>query len=323
MVPKRDRRGGTLGAPMGRKRRGKPIHGWIAIDKPQGITSTDVVNRVRRATDAQKVGHGGTLDPMATGVLPIALGEATKTVSWAMDGIKTYTVTVRWGESRDTDDAEGAITGTAPGRPDQAAIEAALPAFIGEISQVPPIYSAVKVDGKRAYDLARRDEAVDLKARIILIKEFALTAMPDPDTAVFRVVSGKGAYMRSLARDLAEALGTLGHVVALRREACGPFRAEEAISLDKLEALGHSAPESESLLPVEAALDGIPAVPLTEVEARRLSQGQPVSLLQIASRVELVGLTPGGSVRAMSNGRLVALAKIAGGEVRPVRVINL
>lgn len=232
-------------------------------------------------------------------------------------------MTVRWGESRDTDDAEGAVTGTAAGRPDRAAIEAVLPAFIGEISQVPPIYSAVKVDGKRSYDLARKDEAVDLKPRIILIREFALIDVPDADTAVFRVVSGKGAYMRSLARDLAQALGTLGHVVALRREACGPFRADSAISLDMLEALGHSAPESDCLLPVEAALDGIPVVPLTEVEARRLSQGQPVSLLQIASRTQLVGLTPGGAVRAMFNGRLVALAKLAGSEVRPVRVINL
>lgn len=308
---------------MARKRSGLPISGWLAIDKPQGMTSTTVVSRVRRITGAAKAGHGGTLDPMATGVLPIALGEATKTVAYVMDGAKSYTFRIRWGQATDTDDAEGQVTGESDSRPDAAAIERALAAFQGEIQQVPPRYSAIKIAGQRAYALARDGEEVDLKARVVRIDAFSLTEMVDADHADFAVRSGKGAYMRSLARDLAAALGTLGHLCRLRRTSCGPFHEAEAISLDKLEQLVHGAASANYLLPVETALDDIPALALTEAEARRLQSGQAVSLLRLAGRAPLPQLSPDMTVRAMAEGRLVALARIEAGEVRPVRVLNL
>ncbi len=308
---------------MARKRRGTPIHGWIVLDKPSGMTSSAAVGRVKRLTGAAKVGHAGTLDPLATGVLPMALGEATKTVSYLMDGPKAYRFTVRWGEARDTDDAEGTVTATSRARPTRDQIVAALDRFRGDIEQVPPAYSAIKVDGRRAYDLARDDRAPELAPRTVRIDDIALAAMPDRDHAEFRVVSGKGAYMRSLARDLAAALGTVGHVSALRRTAVGPFDEAQAISLDKLESLGHSAPLSEHLLPVETVLDDIPALALTEPEGRRLSHGQAIPVMPVASRSPFKNIGQGDVVRAMVEGRLVALAKITGGEIRPFRVINL
>ncbi|MDH5748489.1 MAG: tRNA pseudouridine(55) synthase TruB [Rhodospirillales bacterium] len=308
---------------MGRKRRGKPINGWIIIDKPAGITSNAVVGRVRRLTGAAKVGHGGTLDPLATGVLPLALGEATKTVSYAMDGTKVYDFTLRWGEARATDDAEGEVTATSEVRPARDAIEAALAGFIGNIEQVPPEYSAVKVDGQRAYDLARKAQPVELKPRTIRIDDFQLVGTPDPDHAIFRVTSGKGAYMRGLARDLALALGTVGHVAALRRLKVGPFEETSAISLDKLETLGHSAPLEDLLLPVETALDDIPALALTGAEARCLRLGQPIPALPVANRTSLQGIGQDDILIAMTEGKPVALARIRGGEIRPVRVLNL
>ncbi len=307
---------------MGRKRTGTPIHGWIAIDKPLGMTSTAVVTRVRRLTGAAKVGHGGTLDPLATGVLPIAMGEATKTVAYVMDGAKTYRWQVTWGQARSSDDAEGEIIATSDVRPTVAEIEAALPAFIGEIEQVPPIYSAVKVDGRRAYDLARKDQPVDLKPRRVRIDSFRLVEAT-PDWADFEVRTGKGAYIRSLARDLAQALHTVGYVSRLRRTSCGPFHEGNAISLDKLEEIGHSAASANFVLPVETALDDIPALALTEDEARRLQSGQPLSVTRLAARDVLVAIPPGQTVRAMAEGRLVALARIEDGELRPVRVLNL
>lgn len=308
---------------MSRGRRGQPIHGWLAINKPVGITSTEVVNRARRSLNAAKAGHGGTLDPLASGVLPLAFGEATKTVSYVMDGRKVYEVTVTWGEARDTDDREGAVVATSPVRPNRAAILAVLPRFTGTIDQVPPQYSAVKVAGRRAYDLARADQPVDLAPRPVTIESLTLEDQPDPDHAVFRVVAGKGTYIRSLARDMALALGTVGHVATLCRCQCGPFTLETAISLEDLPPLGQDAPLAPGLLPVEAALDGIPALSLTEGEARRLSHGQPLSLLQLASRATLNGATQGDTVQAVFHGKLVALAQIAGAEVRPLRVINL
>jgi tRNA pseudouridine55 synthase len=305
------------------KRRGKPIHGWLIIDKPLGLSSAGAVGKVRRLTGAAKVGHGGTLDPLASGVLPIALGEATKTVSYAMDGRKVYRFTIRWGEARATDDAEGEVIETSDVRPSTAEIEAALAGFIGEIDQVPPIYSAVKVEGKRAYALARADQPVELDPRRILIKEFRLTAEPDADHAEFEVESGKGAYMRSLARDLARALGTVGHISALRRTAVGPFREADAISLDKLAALGHSAPLFEFLLPVETALDDIPALALTEEEGWCLRHGQSVAALPVVSRASGTRIEPGAVICAMSGGKPVALAQLEGAEIRPLRVLNL
>lgn len=308
---------------MGRKRRGKAIHGWIIIDKPGGLSSNAVVGRVRRLTGAAKVGHAGTLDPMATGVLPMALGEATKIVSYLMDGAKAYRFTVRWGEQRNTDDAEGEVVATSDARPAKEQILAVLGNFIGDIEQVPPVFSAIKIEGKRAYALARADQAPEMKPRTIHIEDLKLLSVVDADHAEFEAVSGKGAYMRSLARDLGTALGTVGHIAQLRRIAVGPFDEKQAISLDKLESLRHSAPLSEHLLPVETVLDDIPALALTETEARKLSQGQAIPVLPVASRSPLKNIGQGDVVRVMAEGRLVALVKINGGEIRPFRVMNL
>jgi len=308
---------------MGRRRGGRPIHGWLIIDKPLGVTSAGVVGKVRRLTGAAKVGHGGTLDPLATGVLPIALGEATKTVAYAMNGAKTYRFTVRWGEATATDDAEGEVAATSDARPDEARILAVLPAFVGVIEQVPPAFSAVKVEGRRAYALARAELPVTLEPRRVRIDAFRLLARPDTDHAEFEVRAGKGAYMRSLARDLALALGTVGHVAALRRIAVGPFHERDAISLDNLDTLGHSAPLSQYLLPVETALDDIPALALTEAEGCSLRQGRPVPALPVMMRSASAELGQGVVVCAMAGGRPVALAQIRGAEIRPLRVLNL
>ncbi len=308
---------------MGRKRKGDPVHGWLIVDKPLGITSSAVVGKVRRLFNAAKAGHGGTLDPMASGILPIAFGEATKTVSYVMDGVKVYQFTVRWGEGRTTDDGEGEITQTSDVRPGEKAIISALTKFVGDIEQVPPVYSAIKVDGKRAYDLARSDVAVELQSRTIHIDRFDLIDMPGPDHATFEVVAGKGSYMRGLARDLALELGTVGHISALRRLKVGPFDESCAISLDKLEALGHSAPLADHLLAVETALDDIPALALTEEEARNLQHGRGVSILPVANRSSLSKVDPDAVYCAMAAGKLVALTKIVGGEIRPLRVMNM
>lgn len=308
---------------MARKRKGKPISGWLAIDKPLGMSSAAAVAHVRRATGAAKVGHGGTLDPLASGVLPIALGEATKTVSYVMDGDKTYRWRVRWGQATSTDDREGEVTATSDRRPTTAEIEAALPRFVGDIEQVPPAFSAVKVDGRRAYALARAEQPVELKSRVVRVDRFALVGQPDADHADFEVKCGKGTYIRSLARDLALALGTVGHVALLRRTGCGPFTESDAISLDKLDDLGHSAASCDYVLPVETALDDIPALALTEDEARRLQSGQPVPIMRVAARDANFSIAAGSTVRAMAEGRMVALARIEGGHIRPVRVLNL
>ncbi|MDA8232037.1 MAG: tRNA pseudouridine(55) synthase TruB [Magnetospirillum sp.] len=307
---------------MARKRTGLPVDGWLAIDKPLGVTSARAVAAVRRATGATKVGHGGTLDPLASGVLPIALGEATKTVQYVMDGSKTYRWQVRWGEQRTTDDAEGDIVATCDRRPTAAEIEAALGAFIGDILQIPPAYSAIKVEGERAYDLARSGEAPDLAPRRVRIHAFTLLGTPDADHADFETVAGKGTYIRALARDLSQALGTKGYVSRLRRTACGPFREENAISLETIEEVGQGPALRSHLLPVETALDDIPALALTEAEARRLRNGQALPLLQVAARNPLAKIAQDTVVRAMDGRRVVALARIAGGEIRPMRVIH-
>jgi len=308
---------------MGRKRKGDPVHGWLIIDKPLGMSSSAVVGKVKWLLNAAKAGHGGTLDPLASGILPIALGEATKTVSYVMDGIKVYQFTVRWGESRTTDDGEGEVTQVSDARPDEAAIKAALGSFIGDIQQVPPVYSAIKVDGKRSYDLARSGEDVILQARSIHIERFDLIKCDDQDHATFEVVAGKGSYMRGLARDLALKLGTCGHISSLRRLKVGPFDEKVAISLDKLEALGHSAPLAGYLLAVETALDDIPALALSEEEARNLRHGRAISILPVANRSSLKKVDPDAVYCALADGKLVALTKIVGGEIRPLRVINL
>ena len=308
---------------MARKRRGRPVHGWVLVDKPVGPTSTQVVGRIRRIFDAQKVGHGGTLDPLASGLLPIALGEATKTVSYVMDAEKTYRFTVRWGQATNSDDAEGEVTAESDQRPGEAEIRAILPRFVGRLEQVPPTYSAIKVAGRRAYDLARSRQDVVLQARQITITRLDLIHCPDPDHAVFEADCGKGAYMRALARDLALALGTCGHVAELRRLRVGPFEESGAISLESLESLGHSAAAFDHLYPIGAALDDIPALTLTEYEANRLRCGQAVSLLARADLERIQHLSQGAVVCAMAADRPVALARYEAGEIRPIRVLNL
>jgi len=305
-----------------RKPRGRPLDGWLIIDKPPGLTSTDVVNRVRRAFDAQKAGHGGTLDPLATGLLPVAFGAATKTVPYVMDGTKLYRFTLRFGEARDTDDADGQVTATTGARPTNAQIEAVLPQFRGDIMQTPPAFSAVKVAGERAYDMAREGRAPVLEPRPARVDRFDLVERPDPDHAVFEVASGKGVYMRSLARDLAAACGTLGHVEALRRLRVGPFTETQAIPLDKIAASGDTAPASpDLLLPVATALADIPALALTEAEASDLRHGQAISLVTLMGRIPGSANPDGGLVRAMAGGRVVGLARLEDGMLKPERVL--
>ena len=305
-----------------RKPRGRPLDGWLIVDKPPGLTSTDVVNRVRRWFDAQKAGHGGTLDPLATGVLPVAFGAATKTVPYVMDGTKVYRFTLRFGEARDTDDADGKITATVAARPGDAAIIAALPNFCGDLMQVPPAFSAIKVAGERDYDLARAGAPPALEARPARVDRFELVERPDADTAVFEVQSGKGVYMRSLARDLAAACGTLGHVAALRRLRVGPFAEQGAIPLDKLLRAEDTPPTSpDVLLPVATALADIPALALTEAEAFGLGHGQAISLVTLMGRIPPAADPDGGLARAMAGGRVIGLCRLEDGWLKPERLL--
>jgi tRNA pseudouridine55 synthase len=298
------------------KRPKNKVDGWVVLDKPLGMGSTQAVGKVRWLFAAEKAGHGGTLDPLATGVLPIALGEATKTVPFIMDGRKEYRFTLRFGEARATDDGEGEVIATSDVRPTDEAIRAARGRFIGDTEQMPPAFSALKIGGQRAYDLARAGETVDLKPRTVTIDRLELLARPDADHADFVVGCGKGTYIRSLGRDLARALGTVGHLSALRRTAVGPFREEAAISLPKLEALGHIPPLLGALVPVATALDDIPALALTGTQADRLRHGQPVLLTRDAP--------PSGTlVRAETGSKLVALVRSDGAALQPVRVFNL
>ena len=297
-------------------RRNKPsdIHGWLAIDKPLGMSSAAVVAIVRRVFGGIKVGHGGTLDPLASGILPIALGEATKTVAYVMDAQKTYEFTAKWGEQTSTDDAEGEVIATSDTRPDADEITAIMPQFTGQISQIPPAYSAIKIDGKRAYDLARKgaDEVV-LAARDIMIHRLALTAHTNED-ACFVTSCGKGTYIRSLARDIATALGTVAHVSHLRRTAVGQFTQENAISLDFLQELSHSAAASPYVIPVVTALDDIPALPITTVEAQKLRFGQRLPPRPALSKTHLY--------KALCDSTLVALVEATEEGVKSVRVFN-
>jgi tRNA pseudouridine55 synthase len=296
----------------------RDVHGWLVLDKPQGLTSTQALARVRRALSAKKAGHAGTLDPLATGCLPIALGEATKTVSFAMDGRKVYRFTATWGAETDTDDSEGKVTSTSPRRPREAEIRAELPGFIGTILQTPPAYSAIKVEGERAYDLARDGEEVALEAREIEIHRLELLEVTE-NTAVFEAETGKGAYVRALARDLGRLLGCLGHITQLRRVRVGPFAEASLISLDEVERLGLSAAGEGDLvlLPVETALDDIPALAVSGADAARLRQGQAVLLR--GRDAPLLS----GTCYVTAQGALVALAEAEGGEVHPKRVFHL
>lgn len=303
------------------KRQKNPVHGWVILDKPHGMTSTQAVGKVRWLFNAEKAGHGGTLDPLASGLLPIALGEATKTVSYAMDGRKVYRFTAAFGEERTTDDLEGEVTVTSARRPTKEEIESILPRFTGEIMQAPPAYSAIKVDGERAYDLARAGEAVELAERPVLIEALRLVDMPDPDHATFEVTCGKGTYIRSLARDMARALGTAAHVSMLRRVAVGPFTEAHMISLENLTEVSHNAPGGNAmngvLLALETVLDGIPALAVDEEKARRLRLGQNVLLRGANAPIVC------DAVLVMSGGKPLGIGQISEGMLKPKRLFNL
>ncbi|MGE5269597.1 MAG: tRNA pseudouridine(55) synthase TruB [Thiohalocapsa sp.] len=298
------------------RRSNAPIHGWLVIDKPAGITSARVVGMVKRATGA-KIGHAGTLDPLATGILPLALGEATKAMRFASAERKRYRFRVRWGIATDSDDRDGAVVGDSAVRPTPAAIAAALPAFTGVILQRPPAYSAIKVAGRRAYALARAGRPPELPARPVEIATLQLTSIISPDVAEFEAAVGGGTYVRSLARDLAASLGTLGHITELRRLSVGRFGEAQAIALDLAVALGHSLAASEHLLPIETALDDIPALAVTAAEAERLRHGQRVTPLAMPAAAE-----DGRLVAASCDSRLVAVARLEAGVLRPLRIIN-
>src|SRR5712692_3809041 len=293
------------------------VHGWLVIDKPYGMSSARAVALVRRSSGVRKIGHAGTLDPLATGVLPLALGEATKTVRFAAAGKKRYRFRICWGEARDTDDREGRVIAETCARPDAAAIAAALPGFTGTIRQLPPAYSAIKIAGRRAYALARAGKPPELAARPVEIAELRLISASEPDHADFAAVVGKGTYIRALARDLAEALGTLGHIAELRRLAVGRFTESQAISLDSAVALGHNLAASVHLLPIETALDDIPALALSAEEADRLRHGQRV----MPRDVQCKTIAEGTVVGAWLERRVVALARLEDGGLRPLRII--
>jgi len=305
-----------------RKRDKRDVHGWIILDKPVGMTSTHAVSMVKRLFQAKRAGHAGTLDPLASGCLPIALGEATKTVPFVMDGRKLYHFTIRWGEERDTDDAEGRVIETSDRRPSPDDVRAVLPSFTGVIEQVPPRYSAIKVEGERAYDLARDGEAVELAARPVEISRLDLVSSSDRDHAALEAECGKGTYVRALARDIGRLLGCFGHVSALRRVAVGPFGEKTMISLAELEAVCHRAAAGEAnladaLMPVETALDDIPALAVSRADAARLQRGQAVILRGRDAPLFR------GPVYVTVAGQLLALAEVDHGEIVPKRVFNL
>jgi tRNA pseudouridine55 synthase len=309
--------------PNNQPRRDKrDVHGWVVLDKPIGMTSTHAVAIVKRLFSAKRAGHAGTLDPLASGGLPIAIGEATKTVPFVMDGRKRYRFTVAWGEERDTDDTEGRAVRTSETRPTPEAIMALLPRFTGLIEQIPPQYSAIKIQGERAYDLARDGESVELKPRPVEIHKLTLVEQLDSSHSVFEAECGKGTYVRALARDMGRILGCFGHISALRRTLVGPFDENDMIPLEQLEALCDRAASGEgsladALLPVETALDDIPALAVTRADAARLHRGQAV-LLRGRDAPNC-----SGTVYVTVAGRLLALAEIGNGELIPKRVFNL
>ncbi len=316
---------------MARKRKGVDLHGWLILDKPADMTSTAALGAVKRLLTPKKAGHAGTLDPLATGVLPLAFGEATKTVPFAMDGEKTYHFTVRWGASTDTLDAEGEVTAQSDVRPDLASITAALPSFVGDIEQIPPAFSAIKVDGERAYDLARGGEVVTLEPRRIRIDALKVIAAPSAELCVLEMRCGKGAYVRGVVRDLAAALGAEGHVAALRRLAVGPFDESHAVSLDEVRELVDKGGIDDRILPIETALDDIPALAVSGEEAARLKQGRAIVLLPhvVDALRSLRRQNPSGYedasrlALAMSGDVAVALGEERAGRFQPVRVFQL
>lgn len=318
---------------MARRKKGRKVHGWLILDKPYDYGSTEAVSKMRWFAEAQKAGHAGTLDPLATGILPIAFGEATKTVSFVQDGQKTYRFTARWGQRTSTDDLEGDVTEESAVRPDRAAIEAVLPDFEGTISQIPPQYSAVLVNGERAYDLARDGEQVELKAREIEVESLTLVDMPDADHAIFEAICGKGTYVRALVRDIAEKLGTVAHVSALRRTRVGPFGEDQALTVEEITGV----PEKERLepdqrdhdrfdgllAPLGEALTDYPKEKVAEFEAQRLRSGQGVVLTPIRAKALRAGESGMlDTVLAESDAGEVALCKLDGLTLAPVKVFQ-
>lgn len=302
---------------MARKRKGNKVDGWLVIDKPYNMGSTKVVGKCRFLTKAQKVGHAGTLDPLATGLLPIAFGEATKTIPFIMDAKKTYRFTVTWGEERTTDDKEGDVIETSDIRPTQQQVLKALSDFIGVIKQRPPIFSAIKIDGKRAYDLARAGETVEMKEREVEVFDLKLLES-DLQSATFEMECSKGTYVRSIGRDLARKLGTLGYISMLRRTKVGAFDESDTISLEKLEELVHSAPLEEWILNVVTVLDDILALAVTKDQADFLKNGGfiPSRELPASNRI-------GELYKAMHDDKIIALCELDEEFLKPVRVFNL
>lgn len=318
---------------MGRRKKGQIINGWINLNKPKGVESTRAVNIVRRALDARKAGHGGTLDPLADGILPIALGEATKTVAFAQDALKTYLFTITWGQERDTDDEEGQILYKSDKRPSKDSILECIPSFTGDIDQIPPQFSAIKIDGKRAYDLARAGEKVEIATRPIYIETLDLIEQTK-DTATLRCVCGKGTYIRAIARDMGRELGCYGYISNLKRESVGPFSLKNAISLDFFENFDHSATastiEDNFLLPIQSMLDDIPALCLTDQEALKLKQGQKLTFISRPdmgrikqSGIDIEDQTEPAEALALHNDKAIALVEVDGVEIYPLRVFNL
>lgn len=300
---------------MGRGRKGKDISGWLVVDKPAGLTSTAVVNKVRWALDAKKAGHAGTLDPAATGVLAVALGEATKTVPYVTDALKCYQFTVRLGQSTNTDDAEGEVIAESTMRPNDSEIKDALSGFIGEIEQVPPKFSAVKIDGQRAYKLARDGQDVTLESRPLWVEALLLLDRPDADHVVLEMTCGKGGYVRSIARDLGETLGCHGHVLSLRRVWSGPFDAEDGLTMEQIESMAKSPELEAKLLPTEEGLADLPEVKATDQGAGRLRNGNP-------GMVVAADLEYGDECWASYQGQAVAVGRYKAGELHPSRVFN-
>lgn len=299
---------------MGRRRKGRDISGWLVVDKAAGMSSAAVVNKLRWVLDARKAGHAGTLDPAATGVLAVAFGEATKTIPYVTDALKAYEFTVRLGEATNTDDAEGEVVGTSALRPTDAEIRAALQGFVGQIEQVPPQFSAVKVDGQRAYKLARDGEEMDLAARPLWVEELVMTGRPDADHVTLEVTCGKGGYVRSLARDIGRELGCLGHVRQLRRIWSGPFRAEDGVVVDETTGIEDRARLEAAMLPLEIGLADLPQVRCPPESVARLRNGNPALVLA-------QGVDYGTECWASHQGRAVAIGRYLGGELHPARVI--
>jgi tRNA pseudouridine55 synthase len=309
------------------KRKGDPVHGWLILNKPVGITSTKALSIARRLLNANKAGHAGTLDPLADGVLPLAFGEATKTVPYLVEARKTYRFTVRWGIETATDDREGPATNTSAARPTLEQIVTALPAFVGRIMQTPPSFSAILVDGERAYDLAREGAAVVLDARVTHIHRLEVLASDDPDHSVFEMLCGKGTYVRAFARDIGRVLGCYGHVQSLTRVAVGPFERSAAISLEMLEESAKDGAAKSNLLPLATVLDDIPALAVTEQEAAQLRLGRAILARGRVSLRE--GAADNGEAQAAPpvycrsrSGDPVAIVAFERGELRPTRVFN-